>query len=165
MQKHSPAERQKQAPNRLCLEAQLCFPLYVCAKEVVRQYRKPLKPLGLTYTQYVVMMALWEYGGMTVGQLGKRVFLDSGTLTPLLKRLEKQGLVRRTRPEANERTLFISLTEAGEQLKAKARQIPEAVQNCVQLSEDEVRVLKSLLDKAVIEMQGEKTESTIRPAQ
>ena len=77
------------------LDNQLCFPLYACAKEVVRQYRKPLDEIGLTYTQYVVMMVLWEKGGMTEGELGKRVHLDSGTLAPLLKRLEKQGLVNR----------------------------------------------------------------------
>ena len=95
---------------------QLCFPLYACAKEVIRQYRKPLEALGLTYTQYVVMMVFWEYGGMTEGELGKLVHLDSGTLAPLLKRLEKQGLINRTRPDDNGRKLFLSLTEQGEVL-------------------------------------------------
>ncbi len=76
----------------LKLDNQICFPLYACAKEVVRQYRKPLEALNLTYTQYVVMMAFWEYGGMTEKELGKRVHLDSGTLAPLLKRLEKWGM-------------------------------------------------------------------------
>lgn len=95
------------------LENQLCFPLYACAKEVVRQYRKPLEELGLTYTQYLVMMVLWQYGGMTEGELGKKLCLDSGTLAPLLKRLEKQGLVNRVRPESNERKLFLSLTNRG----------------------------------------------------
>ena len=93
------------------LENQLCFPLYACAKEVVRQYRRPLKELNLTYTQYLVMMVFWEFGGMTEGELGKKVHLDSGTLAPLLKRLEKQGLINRIRPENNERRLFLSLTE------------------------------------------------------
>ena len=100
----------------LKLENQLCFPLYVCAKEVVRQYRKPLEELNLTYTQYIVMMVLWEFGGMTEGELGKKVHLDSGTLTPLLKRLEKQGLLKRIRPEDNERKLFLKLTPEGEAL-------------------------------------------------
>ena len=99
------------------LENQICFPLYACAKEVVRQYRKPLEKLGLTYTQYVVMMVLWEFGGMTEGELGKRVYLDSGTLAPLLKRMEKQGYITRIRPETNERKLFIELTAAGNALK------------------------------------------------
>ena len=90
----------------LLLENQLCFPLYACAKEVVRRYRGPLEPLGLTYTQYIVMMILWEHGGMTEGELGKIIHLDSGTLAPLLKRLEKQGLVTRGRLPGNERILL-----------------------------------------------------------
>ena len=106
---------------------QLCFPLYACAKEIVRQYRKPLEELNLTYTQYVVMMVLWEFGGMTEGELGKRVRLDSGTLAPLLKRLEKQGYIRRTRPYYNERKLLISLTEEGEGLKERALGVPAAM--------------------------------------
>ena len=84
--------------DNIKLDNQLCFPLYACAKEVVRQYRKPLASLNLTYTQYIVMMVLWEFGGMTEGELGKKVRLDSGTLAPLLKRLEKQGYIDRTRP-------------------------------------------------------------------
>ena len=99
---------------------QLCFPLYACAKAVVRHYRRPLEELGLTYTQYLVMMVLWEYGGMTESRLGGFVHLDSGTLTPLLKRLEKQGLINRIRPNTNERKLFLSLTEEGEALKERA---------------------------------------------
>lgn len=99
------------------IENQLCFPLYACSKEVIRRYRKPLEKLGLTYTQYVVMMVLWEDGGMTEGELGKKVYLDSGTLAPLLKRMEKQGMINRVRPDDNERKLFISLTEKGEAMK------------------------------------------------
>ncbi|MCR5746412.1 MAG: MarR family transcriptional regulator [Lachnospiraceae bacterium] len=131
------------------LENQLCFPLYACAKEVVRKYRKPLGRLNLTYTQYVVMMVLWEFGGMTEGELGKKVHLDSGTLAPLLKRLEKQGLIDRIRPDDNERRLFLSLTEKGEALKEKAVEVPEAMQGCIDLSEKELIQLKSLLDKAL----------------
>ena len=97
----------------LKLENQLCFPLYACAKEVVRRYRKPLAELGLTYTQYIVMMVLWEFGDMSEGQLGCRLHLDSGTLAPLLKRLEKTGLIDRRRPEDDERMLMVSLTEKG----------------------------------------------------
>ena len=116
------------------LSNQICFPLYACAKELTRQYRKPLGNLNLTYTQYIVMMVLWEHGGMTEGELGKIVHLDSGTLAPLLKRLEKQGLIHRIRPDDNERKLFLSLTEEGEKLKEQALEIPCAMEACLDLS-------------------------------
>ncbi|MBQ7070042.1 MAG: MarR family transcriptional regulator [Ruminococcus sp.] len=135
---------------------QLCFPLYACAKEVVRQYRKPLEELGLTYTQYIVMMVFWEHGGMSESELGKLVHLDSGTLAPLLKRLEKQGLIDRTRPDDNERKLFLSLTEQGEALKDKAVNVPQAMQGCIELDEEELTELKRLLDKALIRMEDKK---------
>ncbi|MBP3793112.1 MAG: MarR family transcriptional regulator [Ruminococcus sp.] len=138
------------------LENQLCFPLYACAKEIVRLYRKPLEELGLTYTQYIVMMVLWEHGGMSEGELGRLVHLDSGTLAPLLKRLEKQGLVNRTRPDDNERKLLITLTEQGEKLKDKAINVPRAMKGCIDLDKDELIQLKHLLDKALIRMEEEK---------
>ena len=137
------------------LENQLCFPLYACAKEVVRQYRKPLEELGLTYTQYLVMMVLWQFGGMTEGELGKKLCLDSGTLAPLLKRLEKQGLVNRVRPESNERKLFLSLTEQGQRLREKAVAVPAAMQGCIDLEPEELYTLKRLLDKALSRMKTE----------
>ena len=129
---------------------------YACAKEVVRQYRKPLEELGLTYTQYIVMMVFWEHGGMSESELGKLVHLDSGTLAPLLKRLEKQGLIDRTRPDDNERKLFLSLTEQGEALKDKAVNVPQAMQGCIELDEEELTELKRLLDKALIRMEDKK---------
>ena len=135
------------------LENQICFPLYACAKEVVRQYRKPLEKLNLTYTQYLVMMVLWEFGGMTEGELGKKVHLDSGTLAPLLKRLEKKGYITRIRPETNERKLFIELTAAGEALKDQATEVPCEMEGCLNLERDERRQLKELLDKAIIKME------------
>ena len=138
------------------LDNQLCFPLYACAKEVVRQYRKPLDEIGLTYTQYVVMMVLWENGGMTEGELGKRVHLDSGTLAPLLKRLEKQGLVNRIRPDNNERKLFLTLTEEGEAMKEKAVMIPEAMKGCIPLAEEDMVLLRDLLTRALAGM-GQET--------
>ncbi len=138
--------------ERIRLENQLCFPLYACAKEVVRQYREPLEKLGLTYTQYVVMMAFWEFGGMSEKELGEKVRLDSGTLAPLLKRLEKQGYVRRERPEGNERLLLITLTEAGEALKEEAVRVPEAMKGCIDLPEGELCELKKLLDRALSKM-------------
>lgn len=134
------------------LENQLCFPLYACSKEVIRQYRKPLEKFGLTYTQYLVMMVLWEFGGMTEGELGRKIHLDSGTLAPLLKRLEKQGYINRERPDNNERKLFVSLTEIGKSLEENALKIPQAMQGCINLSTDEIMELKRLLDKALSRM-------------
>ncbi len=134
------------------LNNQLCFPLYACAKEIVRQYRKPLEKLNLTYTQYVVMMVLWEHGSMTEGELGKKVHLDSGTLAPLLKRLEKQGYINRVRPDNNERKLILSLTETGKALKDKAVKVPETMRGCINLPDEELLQLKQLLDKALSQM-------------
>ena len=142
------------ANDPLRLESQVCFPLYACAKEVVRRYREPLEPLGLTYTQYLVMMTLWEYGDMTEGTLGKILHLDSGTLTPLLKRLEKQELLRRTRAKDNERKLLLELTASGKALREQAEKVPGAVRNCIPLNAEELAVLKSLLCKAVESMHG-----------
>ncbi|MBQ6257512.1 MAG: MarR family transcriptional regulator [Clostridia bacterium] len=141
------------AQEQLRLENQLCFPLYACAKEVVRQYRKPLEDLNLTYTQYIVMMVLWEYGGMTEGELGKKVRLDSGTLAPLLKRLEKLGLIERIRPENNERKLFLALTPEGDKLKEKALSVPAAMMGCIQMPKEELLLLRELLNKALRSME------------
>ena len=135
------------------LDDQLCFPLYACAKEVVRQYRKPLEELNLTYTQYLVMMVLWEHGGMTEGELGRKVYLESGTLAPLLKRLEKAGLINRVRPESNERKLYLTLTEEGEALREKATLVPAAMKGCIPLSEEELLILKNLLCRALAGME------------
>lgn len=138
--------------DSLLLENQLCFPLYACAKEVVRQYREPLEPLNLTYTQYIVMMVLWEFGEMTEGELGKKVHLDSGTLAPRLKRLEKTGYINRVRPENNENKLFLSLTAEGKSLKERALDVPSRMQGCIPLSEDELYLLRDLLNRALAEM-------------
>ena len=135
---------------RLC--NQICFPLYACAKEVIRQYRRPLEALDLTYTQYIVMMVLWEQGDMTESVLGHTVRLDSGTLTPLLKRLEKQGLIVRTHPESNERKLFLSLTEKGMALRERALEVPGQMNGCIDLPTEELMQLKYLLDKALSRM-------------
>lgn len=135
--------------EQLRLDNQLCFPLYACAKEVVRQYRKPLEELNLTYTQYLCMMVLWEHDGMTEGELGEMVHLDSGTLAPLLKRLAKAGYITRTRPKDNERKLLLSLTEEGEALKDKARNIPHVMQGCIPLPEGDLIMLRDLLNRAL----------------
>ncbi len=143
------------------LEHQVCFPLYACAKEVVRQYRTPLEPLGLTYTQYVVMMVLWECGSITEKELGEKVRLDSGTLAPLLKRLDKQGLVKRERPEQNERMLLITLTEAGIAMREEALSIPAAMKNCIGLSREECFILRDLLEKSLASMERRNKEERI----
>ena len=137
----------------LRLANQLCFPLYACAKGVIRQYRKPLEALGMTYTQYLAMLAFWEFGGMTEGELGQMLRLDSGTLTPLLKRLEKQGLVERSRLESNERKLYIRLTPAGEALREKALSVPRAMEGCIDLPQEELIQLMHLLEKALKHME------------
>ena len=143
--------------NPPCLENQLCFSLYACAKELVRQYRLPLEPLGLTYTQYLVMMALWEHGGMTEGELGRILRLESGTLAPVLKRLEKAGLINRVRPETNERKLYLSLTEEGKALRKHAEQVPVTMEGCIPLPEEDLLLLKRLLDKAIAGMEASRS--------
>ena len=110
--------------EQLLLKNQLCFPLYACSRKIVGNYTPYLKPLGLTYTQYIVMMVLWENDKVNVGQLGEILHLDAGTLTPLLKRLEKAGYVSRERSKEDERVTVISITPEGEALKEKCRDIP-----------------------------------------
>ena len=134
------------------LADQICFPLYACSKEVVRRYREPLKALNLTYTQYIVMMVLWEEGEMTEGELGKRVHLDSGTLAPLLKRLQKAGYINRVRPENNENKLFLSLTQDGEKLKERAKSVSDQMRGAIPLSEDDLFLLRDLLNRALTGM-------------
>ena len=113
-----------QEDELLKLENQLCFPLYVCSKEVIRKYRPLLEPLGLTYTGYITMMALWEQDHSNVKQLGEKLYLDSGTLTPLLKRLEKNGYITRTKDPGDERSLLVDLTPEGRALKSRATCVP-----------------------------------------
>ena len=110
--------------EQLLLKNQLCFPMYACSRKIVGKYTPYLSPLGLTYTQYVVLMVLWEHESMNVGQLGSILYLDAGTLTPLLKRLEKAGYVTRERSKEDERVTLISITEEGNALKEKCRDIP-----------------------------------------
>jgi DNA-binding MarR family transcriptional regulator len=111
----------------LRLDEQMCFPLYAATNTIIRAYRPLLKPLGLTYPQYLVMLVLWESAPLSVGEIGARVFLDSGTLTPLLKRLELGRLLERRRDHGDERRVNIDLTVTGRQLKAKARAVPAAL--------------------------------------
>ena len=131
----------------LKLENQLCFPLYAAAKEVVGLYRPHLEPLGLTYTQYIAMMVLWEARELTLKELGGRLFLDSGTLTPVLKKLEEKGFIERKRSLEDERNLIISLTEEGEALRGAAVHVPASVGSCIPLEPEEAVQLYSLLYK------------------
>lgn len=131
----------------LKLANQLCFPLYACARETVKLYTPYLDKLGLTYTQYITMMVLWEHKSMTAKELGRILYLDSGTLTPLLKKLEGKNLLTRKRSEADERNLIVTITEQGEALKEEAVYIPNAMGKCVNLELDEIRTVYHLLYK------------------
>ena len=131
----------------LKLEYQLCFPLYACAKEIVRRYTPLLEPLGLTYTQYIAMMVMWEHKSISVRDMGKLLFLDSGTLTPMLKKMEKAGWIQRKRSERDERMVILTITARGEELHDKAAEIPSKMARCVTLENDEALQLYSLLNK------------------
>lgn len=131
----------------LLLQNQLCFPLYAAAKETVRCYRAFLDPLGLTYTQYIAMMALWEHKKMTISEMGRLLYLDSGTLTPMLKKMEQAGLVMRTRSATDERNVEITLTDAGWELREKAMHVPSGMAQFVNLEPGEVIQLYHLLYK------------------
>jgi len=109
----------------LRLDNQLCFSLYVCSKEIIRQYKPLLDPYGLTYTGYIILMAIWEEDGITIKDLGERLYLDSGTLTPLLKKLESQGYITRSRSKKDERNVYITLTKKGRDFQDEALSIPE----------------------------------------
>ena len=133
--------------DALKLENQLCFPLYAASREVVKHYRPFLAPLGITYTQYLVLMVLWEYGTASAKELGKRLLLDSGTLTPVLKSLEQKGLVTRFRSDQDERVLIVELTDKGDKLRDKALGVPSGIASCIQIDAGEAAELKRLLDK------------------
>jgi DNA-binding MarR family transcriptional regulator len=131
----------------LKLENQLCFPLYAASKEIVNRYKPLLDEIDLTYTQYITMMVLWEHKSVGVNELGRHLHLDSGTLTPLLKRLESKGFVVRERSADDERTVIITLTETGEKLREKALKIPMEMKKCLPLSAAESEILYKLLYK------------------
>jgi DNA-binding MarR family transcriptional regulator len=131
----------------LMLKNQLCFPLYAASKAVVSKYTPLLDAIGLTYTQYITMMVLWERKTVGVKELGAHLYLDSGTLTPLLKRLESKGFVRRERSNADERAVNVSITEAGEKLKERAAGVPSRLAQCLPLTKEEAETLYALLYK------------------
>jgi len=131
----------------LALDDQLCFKLYAASRAVTRAYKPMLDQLGLTYPQYLVMLVLWQQDELIVSDIGEKLYLDSATLTPLLKRLEVAGLLVRRRAQADERQVIISLTEAGRELQEKARGIPEAVACASECSMEDVSALKQQLEK------------------
>ena len=138
--------------DMLKLENQLCFPLYACSKEIVRRYKPFLDPLDLTYTQYITMMVMWEKKTVTVKELGEKLFLDSGTMTPVLKKLEAKGYITRERSEKDERSVFVTITVSGEKLKESAADIPGKLGRCANLSGEEKRQLYDLLYKLLNEI-------------
>ncbi len=127
------------------LANQLCFPLYAAARHVTGLYTPVLKPLGLTYTQYIVLLALWEKDGLPVGEIGEKLLLDNGTLSPLLKKMEQAGYVRRERSREDERVVVITLTEAGRALQEKAKDVPAKVAGCIDLPPEKAQILYGLL--------------------
>jgi DNA-binding MarR family transcriptional regulator len=134
-------------PKTPKLENQICFPLYVIAKEITGLYRPFLDELDITYPQYLVMMILWDGDGLTVSHIGERLFLDSGTLTPLLKRLETKGFIIRKRKKEDERVVEVFLDEAGKKLRARACEIPGKIQKKIDIQPEELLQLKETVLK------------------
>lgn len=135
--------------ENLKLDRQLCFPLYACSKEIIKKYKPFLDEINLTYTQYIVMLVLWEKDNISVKDLGNALYLDSGTLTPLLKKLEKQGLMQRVRSVSDERSVQVSLTLEGIALKDKAVEIPLKLGECINISPEEALLLYEILYKII----------------
>ena len=135
----------------LKLENQLCFPLYACSKEIIKRYKPLLSKLDLTYTQYITMMVLWDKKEINVKELGDKLYLDSGTLTPLLKKLEQKGYISRNRSNVDERNLIIKITDNGMNLINVAKNIPLEMSKCVNLNSDEAKELYRLLYKILKE--------------
>ena len=135
--------------NSLELKNQLCFPIYLCSKEIIRKYTPMLNELNLTYTQYIVMMYFWEKKESNVKEISKTLLLDSSTLTPILKKLEIKGFITRTRSKIDERNLDISITEKGMKLRDKALNIPKNMSKCINLSIKETEMLYNLIYKVL----------------
>ena len=135
--------------DALKLKNQICFPLYACSKEIVKAYKPYLDELDLTYTQYITMMVMWEHKELKVKEVGEYLFLDSSTLTPLLKRLEEKGYVTRRRSSEDERDLIVTITDSGEALKEKAVKVPEKLGACVDLDPQKAQALYALLYEVI----------------
>ena len=137
----------KYEPLRLC--NQLCFPLYAASKEILRRYKPVLDKIDLTYTQYITMMVLWEHGTVSVRDIGRMLYLDSGTLTPVLKKLEQKGFIARKRDSSDERVLDVSLTEEGMKLRDTALGVPQQIACTIDLSREEAEYLCGILRKLI----------------
>ena len=135
--------------DALKLENQLCFPLYACSKEIVKRYKPFLDKLELTYTQYITMMVMWEHKSISVKEIGEYLYLDSGTLTPVLKVLEKKGYISRERSSEDERVLIASITDVGMKLRDKALEVPKQMGACVNVTPEEAKTLYDLLYKVL----------------
>ena len=138
---------------QLKLDSQLCFPLYACARKVTNAYNPLLKPLGLTYTQYLVMLELWEKGEEKVGDLCHRLYLDCGTITPMLKKMEESGWLTRCRCKVDERCVYVALTEKGRALREEVKDIPAKVGECISLPQEDAYDLYRLLHKLLDSME------------
>ena len=138
----------------LKLENQLCFPLYACSKAVISHYKPLLDKFDLTYTQYITMMAMWEHKRMNVKDFGKCLYLDSGTMTPVLKKLEAKEYLKKYRSEEDERSVIVELTEKGKKLKDKIVSVPREMGSCVNLSPEEAEQLYVLLYKVLGNLEG-----------
>ena len=129
----------------LKLTNQLCFPLYAASRSVVNLYTPYLKPLGLTYTQYIVLLVLWEKDGITVGEICDKLMLDNGTLSPLLKKMQQAGYIERKRSQKDDRVVLVTLTEEGKAVQEKAKEIPKKVSSCIDLPSEKAQTLYDLL--------------------
>ena len=142
------------------LANQLCFPLYAASRNVINLYTPWLKPLGLTYTQYIVFLVLWEKDGITVGDLCEKLMLDNGTLSPLIKKMQQAGYVEKKRSEEDERVVVITLTEKGKALQEKAKDIPGKVAGCIELPIEKVQKLYTLLNELLENQRQKETKQT-----
>ena len=133
----------------LLLKNQLCFPLYACAREVVKLYKPYLDEIDLTYTQYITMMVLWENRSCSAKKLGEKLYLDSGTLTPVIKSLEQKGFVKRSRSAVDERVLMVEVTDKGFALREEAKSVPQKMAACTNLTPEEAQTLYKLLYKVL----------------
>ncbi len=147
----------------LKLENQLCFPLYACAKEIVKAYKPYLDELDLTYTQYITMMVMWEHKELRVKEVGQYLYLDSSTLTPLLKRLEEKGYVARRRSKSDERDLIVSVTDAGMALREKALTVPQRLAACVNLEPEKAQLLYGILYELLGRLGGGNEKQSVGP--
>ena len=137
------------------LNNQLCFPLYVAARNVTSLYTPWLKPLGLTYTQYITLLVLWEKDGVSVSEIGNKLMLDNGTLSPMLKKMEQSGYIERNRSREDDRVVIITLTQKGRELQEQAKDIPEKVGSCIDLPIEKARELYDLLYELLENQKGQ----------